>query len=158
MIHVFYRNRNTIGQLMVALMFLSGAVFMFTFDGFVSESGATGCCSGGETAVPSFAADSSGDYGSDILMDASATDGCCGGEDKVIPSSSNNGSTKCTCATNCSCKPSEDDCCKGSRGCTEGASCCYEDGSHECRCSAYCRGNTSAKCDPGGGTGSDCLR
>ena len=155
MIHVFYRNRNTIGQFMVALMFVSGSIFMFTFDGFVSESGTSGCC-GGEVEVASFAADSSGDYGSEILMDAEGTDGC-GGENKIIPSSSN--STDCSCATNCgSCCNSRDDC-NGSRACSsQGATCCYEHGSYVCQCSASCRGNTSASCDPGGGAGKDCLR
>ena len=97
MINVFYRNRNTIGQFMVALMFLGTFGFLFTFDGFVSDSQASGCCSGGEAAVTSFAADSSGDYGSDIPMDA-ATGGCCGGQDKPIASSSNNNSDEvCAC-------------------------------------------------------------
>ena len=90
MIKIFYRNRNTIGQFMVALMFLGTFGFLFTYDGFVSKSQASGCCGGGEATVTSFAADSSGDYGITILMDAEPTDGCCGEKDKIIPSSSNN--------------------------------------------------------------------
>ena len=90
MINVFYKNRNTIGQFMVALIFLGTFGFLFTYDGFVSESQASGCCGGGEAAVTSFAADSSGDYGGGIPMDAPITGGCCSGEDKVIPSSNNN--------------------------------------------------------------------
>ena len=98
MIHVFYKNRHTIGQLMVALMFLGTFGFLFTFDGFVSESGASSCCGGGEAAVISFAVDSSGDFGSDIPTDASDTDGCYGGQAKLIPSSSNNdGDPDCDC-------------------------------------------------------------
>lgn len=94
MIHVFYKNRHTIYQLMIVLMFVSGAIFMFTFDGTVSESQATGCCSGGESQATSFAADSSSDYGSDIPMDTSSIGKCCGGQ-LVLSSSSNSGS--CTC-------------------------------------------------------------
>lgn len=101
MINVFYRNRNTIGQFMVALMFLGTFGFLFTSDGFVSESQASGCCGGGEAVVTAFAADSSGDFGSDIPMDAPSTGGCCSGEGKVIPSSSNNdgggNGDDCTC-------------------------------------------------------------
>ena len=75
MINVFYKNRNTIGQFMVALIFLGTFGFLFTFDGFVSKSQASGCCGGGEAAATSFAADSSGDYSNEIPMgDAPATD------------------------------------------------------------------------------------
>ena len=70
MIHVFYRNRNTIGQFIVALMFLGTFGFLFTYDGFVSKSQASGCCGGDGAKMASFAADSSGDYDSDIPMDA----------------------------------------------------------------------------------------
>lgn len=80
MVNVFYKNRNTIGQFMVALIFLGTFGFLFTFDGFVPKLQASGCCSGGEAAVTSFAADSSGDYGSAIPMDAEPTDGCCGAD------------------------------------------------------------------------------
>lgn len=69
MVNVFYKNRNTIGQFMVALIFLGTFGFLFTFDGFVPKLQASGCCGGGEAAVTSFAADSSGDYGSAIPMD-----------------------------------------------------------------------------------------
>ena len=92
MINVFYKNRNTIGQFMVALMFLGTFGFLFTYDGFVSESTAAGCCGGGEAAVTSFAADSSGDYGSDIPMDAESSDGCRGEMDTLSDSSESNSS------------------------------------------------------------------
>lgn len=95
MIHVFYKNRHTIGQLMIALMFVSGSVFMFTFDGFVSKSEATSCCCSGEVAVTAFAVDSSGDYGSEIPMNAEITDRYGGGERNIPISSSN--SDDCDC-------------------------------------------------------------
>ena len=102
MINVFYKNRNTIGQFMVALIFLGTFGFLFTFDGFVSKSQASGCCGGGKPAVTTFAADSSGDFGSDILMDAESTGGCCSSQDKPIPSSGNNngGDPNCDCLFN----------------------------------------------------------
>lgn len=138
MINVFYRNRNTIGQFMVALIFLGTFGFLFTYDGFVSKSAATSCCGGGEAAVTSFTADSSGDYGSDILMDA-ATGGCCGGENKVIPSSSNNGDgDPCDCLfepgssedRECGSCDYDDECGGPATGCDTGCSCshpcCYD--------------------------------
>lgn len=101
MIRIFNRNRNAIGQFMVALIFLGTFGFLFTFDGFVSKSQASGCCGGGEAAVISFTADSSGDFGSDIPMDTSSQNHIM---NKVIPSSSNNngdgdgdGDCDCTC-------------------------------------------------------------
>ena len=48
MMHVFYKNLHTLYQFMVALVFVSGAVFMFTYDGFVSETEATSCCCSSE--------------------------------------------------------------------------------------------------------------
>lgn len=96
MINVFYRNRNTIGQFMVALIFLGTFGFLFMFDGFTAKSEAKSCC-GGAPAVTTFAADSSSDYGSDVPIDAESTGGCCSGEGKVIPSSSNNSGDGCTC-------------------------------------------------------------
>ena len=76
MIRIFNCNRNAIGQFMVALIFLGTFGFLFTFDGFVSKSQASGCCSGGEAVVTSFAADSSGDFDSDVSVDAPAANGC----------------------------------------------------------------------------------
>ena len=97
MIHVFYKNRNTIGQLMVALIFLGTFGFLFTFDGFGSKSEATSCCCSSEAAATSFAADSSGDFGSDILIDAPAISGCDGDSDIGILDNA-----QCTClGTNC---------------------------------------------------------
>lgn len=97
MIHVFYRNRNTIGQFMVALMFLGTFGFLFTYDGFVSKSAATSCCGGGEAVVTSFTADSSGDFGGDVPMDVEVTDGRYGGKDNIPFSSDNNGDSDCAC-------------------------------------------------------------
>ena len=148
MIHVFYKNRNTIGQFMVALIFLGTFGFLFTYDGFVAESTATSCCGGGEAAVTSFAANSSGDYGSEILMDAEATDGC-SGEDKIIPSSSN--STDCSCAGeggDCGC--SSPDKCDGAKGCGTGSyeTCCYDNNGYvDCKCSKTCGGKGPTVCD-----------
>jgi len=149
MIRIFNRNRNAIGQLMVALIFLGTFGFLFTYDGFAAKSEAKSCCGGGEVAVTSFATDSSGDFGSDILMDTSATDSCCVGEDKVIPSSSNN-SSECTCATSCSCSsPSS---CDGAKTCPEASTCCFDtDGEYACQCSSYCGGKGPAACSATGG-------
>lgn len=98
MIRIFNRNRNAIGQFMVALIFLGTFGFLFTSDGFVSESQAANCCCSGEVTLTSFAVDSSGDYGSDIPMDASVQSDIM---NKVIPSSSNNdgggNGDDCTC-------------------------------------------------------------
>ena len=138
MIHVFYRNRNTIGQFMVALIFLGTFGFLFTYDGFVAESTATSCCGGGEAAVTAFAVDSSGDFGSDIPTDASDPDGCYGGRAKLIPSSSNNdGDPDCDClfepgpSENRQCSSCADKVCDGPKtGCDTGCSCshpcCYD--------------------------------
>ena len=66
MIRIFNRNRNAIGQFMVALIFLGTFGFLFMFDGFAAKSEAKSCCGGGEAVVTTFTADSSGDFGSDI--------------------------------------------------------------------------------------------
>ena len=114
MIHVFYRNRHTIGQFMVALMFLGTFGFLFTYDGFVAESTATSCCGGGEAAVTSFAADSSGDFDSDVPVDAPAANKC-----KCVQG------TDCTsCAKPNACGPDTKDGCGGSCSCSD---CCDED-------------------------------
>ena len=136
MIHVFYRNRNTIGQFMVMLILLGTFGFLFTYE-FVSDSQASGCC-GGEAAVTSFTADSSEDFGSDIPTDASDTDGCYGGQAKLIPSSSNSdGDPDCDCLfepgpiENRKCGSCADKKCDGPKtGCDTGCSCshpcCYD--------------------------------
>ena len=157
MINVFYKNRNTIGQFMVALIFLGIFGFLFTSDGFVSKSQASGCCGGGETAVTSFAADSSGDYGSAIPMDAPSTGGCCGGEDNDIDCKClNDGQTSCNaCEKNSKCTSSQTQSCANtctseSRRC--GEVCCTDmdfgeycpsDGNAD---PAYCEG-TASGCD-----------
>ena len=98
MIRIFNRNRNAIGQFMVALIFLGTFGFLFMFDGFAAKSEAKSCCGGGAPTVTTFAADSSGDFGSEISMDAESSGGCCGGQDESIPSSSNNnGDEVCAC-------------------------------------------------------------
>ena len=102
MIRIFNRNRNAIGQFMVALIFLGTFGFLFMFDGFAAKSEAKSCCGGGEAVVTTFTADSSGDFGSDIPMDASSQNHII---NKVIPSSSNSngdgdgdGNGDCDCA------------------------------------------------------------
>ncbi len=97
MIHVFYKNRNTIGQFMVALIFLGTFGFLFTYDGFVAESTATSCCGGGEAAVTSFAADSSGDFGGDVPMDAETLDSRYSRKGNIPFSSDSNGDSDCKC-------------------------------------------------------------
>lgn len=112
---------------MIALMFVSGSVFAFTYDGFVFKSEAASCCSsGGEAAVTSFAVDSSGDFGDDSPMDTEVTDDCCGGKNNPLPASSFSNSTP-TCPTGgngCSYPSTCQECknnsvCSGGAGCTE---------------------------------------
>lgn len=142
MINVFYRNRNTIGQFMVALIFLGTFGFLFTYDGFVSKSEATSCCCSGEAVVTSFASDSSGDYGSEIPMDVEVSSKT----NHTSPSSSGNGDSDCKCisggcgecgtnrcssASSVSCKIG----CKDSSGCGPGNSvreCCEDKGDKYC--------------------------
>ena len=113
MINVFYRNRNTIGQFMVALIFLGTFGFLFTFDGFVSDSQAANCCCSGKATVTSFAADSSGDFESDVSVDAPAANGC-----ECVQ-----GSICSSCAQPNDCGPETKD------GCSSGCSCtgCCDD-------------------------------
>lgn len=47
---VFHKNRNTIGQLMIALMFVGTLGFLLSYDGSISESEAASCCSTGCSA------------------------------------------------------------------------------------------------------------
>ena len=141
MIKVFYKNRNTIGQFMVALIFLGTFGFLFTFDGFVSKSQASGCCGGGEAAVTSFAADSSSDYGSDIPMDALVTSGC-GGEASVLTNT-------CSCSDNSSCSnlcdADDENCCGGS---VKASQCATDCGGSFCKQSEYCNSdNESSYCN-----------
>ena len=160
MIHVFYRNRNTIGQFMVALIFLGTFGFLFTYDGFVAESTATSCCGGGEAAVTSFAADSSGDFGSDVPMDAEIPDGRYDRKGNIPFSSNNNGDDDCACigggcgacsstnkcssASTVSCKTG----CSNSSGCGPGNSvreCCEDKGDTYCPKDDYADGEC---CEP----------
>ncbi len=133
MINVFYRNRNTIGQFMVALIFLGTFAFLFTYNGFAAKAEAKGCCGGGAPAVTTFAADSSGDFGSDIPMDAEPAGGCCGEADTLSGSSESNcstcieGSSGCSiCSSDNACGgdqdgcPSKNECYNGKRGCRGG--------------------------------------
>ena len=153
MIHVFYKNRNTIGQFMVALIFLGTFGFLFTFDGFVLDSQASGCCGGGEAAVTSFAADSSGDYGSDIPMDAPSSGGCCGGEDNASDCKClNDGETSCNTCGDSTCSGSQTQSCANT--CTsEGRQCgsvCCKDGGE------YCPSDDNTDPDICEGTASGC--
>ena len=79
---------------MVALMFVGTFGFMLSYDGFILQSQAACCCSGGQQIV-SFAADSSGAYGSEIPMDAEPTGGC--GSGKVSDSSGCCDDSQCEC-------------------------------------------------------------
>ena len=140
MIHVFYRNRNTIGQFMVALMFLGTFGFLFMYE-FVSGSQADSCCGGGEAAVSTFAADSSGDYGSEIPMDAEPTDGCGGGTNNLSASNSYSCSCLSSYGTNCGSTCTESNNCssKTKRKC-KGKDCYNSNTSNPCKaniCDAY---------------------
>lgn len=136
MINVFYKNRNTIGQFMVALMFLGTFGFLFASDGFVSKSEATSCYCSGEAAVTSFAADSSGDYSSYVSIDAEAV-GCCGKNDNPVPSGSNSSGCGSCDEDDCNCSSASG--CSGSRGCTNpNTQACMEGGTNRCDCSSYC--------------------
>ena len=150
MIRIFNRNRNAIGQLMAALIFLGTFGFLFMFDGFATKSQASGCCGGGEAAVTSFAADSSGDFGSGLPMDAESIGGCCGGQDEPIPSSSNNGGYTCGCVGSdgpCSCTMKNNCNGEGSRACPSSNSNCSVD-LYVCAnyCSGWCEIGGSAPC------------
>ena len=143
MINVFYKNRNTIGQFMVALIFLGTFGFLFTYDGFVPKSQASGCCGSGEV-VSSFAADSSSDYGSDIPMEPSAISGCGGNSDIGIFA---NG--RCTClGTNCGNACNRDMECSGNNkpGCPDNSSC---NNTESCSCDGRICGKQS-KCSGSG--------
>ena len=164
MIHVFYKNRNTIGQFMVALMFLGTFGFLFTYDGFVAESTATSCCGGGEVVVSSFTVDSSGDYGSDIPMDVELTGGCHGGTDNGPNPSSESSGSSCNCLTGglsgsytCSSNvcSSENACGQNtvsSCNTDEGGVCEDKISGDDCGCNAVCKldGNHSTTCDAKG--------
>ena len=161
MINVFYKNRNTIGQFMVALIFLGTFGFLFTFDGFVSESQASGCCGSGEAAVTSFAADSSGDFGSEIPMDAPATDGCCGGEDNTILTSDssdcnclNDGTTSCGKCGDSTCSGSQTQSCANT--CTSESRQCGDVCCTDTDLAEYCPSDDNADPDVCEGTASGC--
>ena len=155
MTHVFYKNRHAIGQLMIALMFVSGSIFIFMFssDGFVSKSEATSCCCSGEAVVTSFAADSSGDYGSDIPMDVELTDGCSSGTDASAFVSS-------SLSSSCNCLGAHKDCglcdssrCNGGSYCPTYTSCSQEDTecAHYCQDEPWCsKGSRSSSCSAQG--------
>ncbi len=62
-------HRNTIGNLMIALLFVGGCIFLLTGSWDASETeAATGCCGGGGEAT----------------LVAETTGGCCGGENPPI--------------------------------------------------------------------------
>ena len=113
---------------MIALIFLGTFGFLFTYDGFISKSEASGCCGGGEAAVTTFAADSSGDFGSDIPMDTETDGGCCGSEKNNFPAS---GSNDCNCASD----DAACDSCSSSNACG-GAT---KSGCKNCSCKLTCQ-------------------
>lgn len=51
MIRNFLSTPNIIGKLMIALLFVGGAVYAGAFDGFVVETEASSCCGGGTDAA-----------------------------------------------------------------------------------------------------------
>ncbi len=138
-------HRNTIGNLMITLLFVGGCIFLLTGSWDASEAEeAKGCCGGGGAALTSFAANNGGDFGSDIPMDAEVTGGCCGGEGKVIPSSSN---SACTCLSEAgtSCGSSCDNgTCSGAENTVCGGSSCSPS-KNECECDGErCPNDTSS--------------
>ena len=67
LVETLYNFRNTIGNLMIGLLFVGGCVFLLTGSWDASETeAATGCCGGGEAT-----------------LGAETTGGCCGGTNKV---------------------------------------------------------------------------
>ena len=85
MINVFHKNRNTIGNLAIALLLLGGCVFILTGSWNSPETvAASSCCGGGATAT--------------TLTDTT-TGGCCGSVNKVSESDT----------YNCNCLNTDDD-------------------------------------------------
>lgn len=153
MINVFYKNRNRIGHLMVALMFVGAFGILISYDGFIltSQAASSICCGGQQTT--SFAADSSGTYGSDIPMDAESTGNCCGGENAALIYSSysedcddSSGCNDCD-TVDCRCVEDSSSCCgprtcaPGDGGCNTG---CYDDDDDNvCNCANTCGSDVS---------------
>ena len=79
-------HRNTIGNLMIALLFIGGCIFLLTGSWDASETeAATGCCGGGEATL------------------VAETTGCCGGggSNKVSDSGNHKNPSHCTYTCNC---------------------------------------------------------
>ena len=100
-------HQNTIGNFMIALLFVGGCIFFLTGSWDTSESeAAKGCCGGG-----------------DATLVAATTGGCCGSTDQVSNSysSSLSNSYSCTCLdnddqTDASCDCDAEDNCDNSTG------------------------------------------
>ena len=151
MIRIFNRNRNAIGQFMVALIFLGTFGFLFMFDGFAAKSEAKSCCGGGEAAMTTFAADSSGDFGSDLPMDAESTDGCCSETDTLSDSESNcptciEGVAGCNiCSSDNACGGSDNGCKSGSECYNSQRGCRGDCEGKICKADKQCDGKCSKK-------------
>ena len=77
-------HQNTIGNLMITLLFVGGCIFLLTGSWDASETeAATGCCGGGEATLV-----------------AETTGGCCGGTNKASGSGNHKGPS-CTYTCNC---------------------------------------------------------
>lgn len=139
-------HRNTIGNLMIALLFVGGCLFLLTGSWDASETeAATGCCGGGEPTLV-----------------AETTGGCCGSTDQV------SNFYNCTCLdnddqTDASCNCDAEDNCNNSTssyGCgggCDGSNCgtgtekpCHQNGD------TYCNNNVPSDtetCDGSDGNG-----
>ncbi|MDE0314706.1 MAG: hypothetical protein OXM61_07390 [Candidatus Poribacteria bacterium] len=134
MINVFSKNRSTVGNLVIALLFIGGCVFVLTGSWNAPKTvAASGCCGGGQQ----------------ITMDAETTNGsCCKKDGAAISSPANNGCGTCTTG-DCNCDDSTG--CSGTKSCpVGGGTCCYNyGGAYQCQCSTSC-GNGWAANDCGG--------
>ena len=87
MLKMFKTHRNTIGNLMIVLMFVGGCTFMLigSWDAPETEAASSG---GGEIAATTLAAGCCG--GNGIAMGAETIASCCGGKDNVPIASDSN--------------------------------------------------------------------
>ena len=117
MVNVFYKNRSTVGNLVIALLFIGGCVFVLTGSWNAPKTvAASGCCGG-------------------TITETALARGCCGGGTDTV---SDSDSEKCQCVssgTNCStddCDPANNDTCNNAnpkRGCPDQRS----DGKSSCQ-------------------------
>ena len=140
MLKMFKTHRNTVGNLMIALMFVGGCIFMLTGSWNASETDAANSCCGGKTTETTLETGCCG--GNGIAMGAESTDGCRG--DSFMNSGSN---AQCTClGTNCGSCTSNNACSGGNKpGCKDNNNC---KGTDRCGCdericnnSSQCNGN-----------------